>query len=189
MGLQIPDELVQACRRGDDGAFDDLVRLTHRPIFTMVARILGDQHEAADVTQEVYIRVWRGLRRFRGDSAFGTWLYRVAANTALSYLKKRGRSWRPVDPAALPETPVEDRSEEQADADLMERALQRLPAEARAVIVLKDMYGWSCEEIGRQVGATEGAVKVRVFRARKRLADELATMGVVVPLKRKKRSS
>lgn len=186
--VDVPEQLVEACRRGDAAAFDQLVRSTHRSVYTLVARIVGDPDEAADVTQEVYVRVWRGLRRFRGDARFSTWLYRVAANAALSHVKRRRDAAAPVAPSDLPELPVGDRTDQQADADLLERALLRLPPEARAVVVLKDVYGWTCEELGRAMGTSEGAIKVRLFRARKRLADELSASGVVVPMKRKKSS-
>jgi RNA polymerase sigma-70 factor (ECF subfamily) len=89
----------------------------------------------------------------------------------------------------MPDLPASDGTEERADAELLERALATLPVSQRAVVVLKDVYGWTCEEIGRQMGTTEGAVKVRLFRARQRLADELASTGVVVPMKKRKKSS
>lgn len=186
--MEIPEALVEACRRGDPAAFNELVQTTHRSVYTLVARIVRDPQDAADVTQEVYIRVWRGLGKFRGDSSFSTWLHRVAANTALSHVKRRRRDGRPTAPEDLPEVPVADGSETNADADLLERALATLSDDARAVVVLKDVYGWTCQEIGRTMGASEGAIKVRLFRARQRLADELASHGVVVPMKRKKTS-
>lgn len=186
--MEVPEALVEACRRGEPGAFDELVRLTHRPVYTLILRIVADSEDAADVTQEVYVRVWRGLKRFRGEAKFSTWLYRVAANAALSSVKKRKRIGTPVAEEDLPDLGVADRTEEHADADVLERALRRLGDEARAVVVMKDVYGWTCEEIGRAMGVSEGAIKVRLFRARKRLADELASEGVVVPMKRKKSS-
>jgi RNA polymerase sigma-70 factor (ECF subfamily) len=184
--LQVPEELVEACRRGDPAAFEELVRTTHRAVYTLVYRIVGNPDDAADVTQDVYVRVWRGLRGFRGDANLATWLYRIAANASLTHIKRRARLAAPVDPAELPEEPTEDRTEQQGDADVLERALARLPEHQRAVVVLKDIYGWTCEEIGKQMGTTEGAIKVRLFRARQRLADDLAATGVIVPMKRKK---
>lgn len=188
--MQVTQELIDACRRGEPGAFDDLVHQTHRGVFTLVARIVGDREDAADITQEVYVRVWKGIRRFRGDAAFATWLYRIAANTALSYMKRRSRGGTPMDPMELPEAqPVVDAAEGHADADLLERALRRLSEEARTAVVLKDVYGWSCKEVADMMGSTEGAIKVRLFRARQRLADELATAGVVVPIRNEKKRS
>lgn len=187
--MQVSRELVESCQRGDPGAFDDLVRQTHRAVFTLVYRIVGDRDDAADVMQDVYVRVWRNVRSFRGDANLATWLHRVAANAALSHLKRRGRIGVTQDPGTMPEVAVSDGAEQRADADLLEAALATLPPAQRAVVVLKDVYGWSCSEIGKQMGATEGAVKVRLFRARQRLADELATAGVVVPMNKRKKSS
>ena len=187
--MQVPQQLVEACKRGEPGAFDELVRTTHKPVYSLVYRIVGNAEDAADCTQDVYVRVWRGLRHFRGDANAATWLYRIAANVALTHVKRRARMAVATDPAEMPEAPVEDRTEEQADAEILAKALGTLPAQQRAVVVLKDVYGWSCEEIARKMGTTEGAVKVRLFRARQRLADSLAGSGVVVPMRRRKKTS
>ncbi|TMK54253.1 MAG: sigma-70 family RNA polymerase sigma factor [Actinobacteria bacterium] len=173
--MQVPQQLIESVRRGEPGAFEELVRSTHRPVYSLVYRIVGNADDAADVTQDVYLRVWRGLRGFRGDANFSTWLYRVAANAALTHVKRRARGGVPTEPSELPDLPASDGTEERADAELLERALATLPDSQRAVVVLKDVYGWTCAEIGKQMGTTEGAVKVRLFRARQRLADELAT--------------
>lgn len=186
--MQVPRELVEACKRGEPGAFDELVRETHRSVYSLIYRIVGNPDDAADVTQDVYLRVWRGLRSFRGDAEVTTWLYRVAANAALTFIKRRARQGAPVDPGEMRDVPVADGTEQRADAEVLEAALAKLPPQQRAVVVLKDVYGWTCEEIGRRMGATEGAIKVRLFRARQRLADDLASSGVVVPIQRRKRS-
>ncbi|HEX9774517.1 MAG TPA: sigma-70 family RNA polymerase sigma factor [Actinomycetota bacterium] len=184
--MQVAPALAEACRRGEPEAFDELVRSTHRAVYTLVLRIVGDPDDAADVTQDVYVRAWRGLKRFRGDANLATWLYRIAANTALTHVRRRGRLGTPTEPERLPEIPVADGSDRQADADVLEQALASLPPEHRAAVVLKDVYGWTCEEIAEEMGTTAGAVKVRLFRARQRLADHLSSSGVVVPMGRKK---
>jgi RNA polymerase sigma-70 factor (ECF subfamily) len=182
--------LVEAAKRGDQSAFEALVRETHRSVYGLVYRLVGNHDDAADVMQETYLRVWRGLRRFRGDAAFETWVYRVAANAAFSHLKKRGRDPEPIDPTDLApiEQPVPE-PEEPLDADKLEKALQKLPVAMRTVLVMKDMYGFTLEEIAKQVGATEGAVKVRLFRARRKVADLMYGSDVVVQLKKKRKSS
>jgi RNA polymerase sigma-70 factor (ECF subfamily) len=187
--LHIDATLVEAAKRGDQGAFEGLVRETHRSVYGLVYRLVGNHDDAADVMQETYLRVWRGLRSFRGDAAFDTWVYRVAANAAMSHLKKRSRDPEPVDPTeqAPFERPVLQ-PEEPLDAEVLERALPKLPVAMRTVIVMKDMYGFSLEEIAKHVGATEGAVKVRLFRARRRLAELMYGSDVVVPMRRKKAS-
>lgn len=201
--MQIPRELVEACRRGDPGAFERLVRRTHRPLYTLIYRLMGNHDDAADVTQETYVRVWRNLRGFRGEADLATWLHRVATNMALTHLKRRARSPRAVAPEELQalERGLDD-TEARLDAQAVEQALARLPASHRAAVVMKDVYGWTCEEIAKAMGMTEGAVKVRLFRARRRLADELTGAGgfegpgrrsggqptrrVVVPMRKRK---
>src|ERR671922_3072092 len=84
-------ELLDACRRGEREAFEELVDRTHRQVYTLAYRLVGDRHEAEDVTQEAYLRVHRSLRGFRGDARFETWLYRIVANAAMSHLRRRGR--------------------------------------------------------------------------------------------------
>jgi RNA polymerase sigma-70 factor (ECF subfamily) len=164
--LHIDATLVEAAKRGDTEAFESLIERTHKAVYGLVFRLVGNHDDAADVMQETYLRIWRSLRSYRGDAAFETWAYRIAANTAMTHLKKRGREAEPVDPATL----------------------ARLPAAMRTVLVMKDVYGFSLAEIAKQVGATEGAVKVRVFRARRRLAEELYGNEVIVPMRRKKTS-
>ena len=184
--MHVPPELIESCRRDEPGAFDDLVRETHRTVYSLAYRIVGNAEDAADVVQDTYVRVWKSLKGFRGDANFSTWLYRVTANTALTHLKRQARAGTPVED--LPDVPVADGTEQRADADVLDAALAKLPAQHRAVVVLKDVYGLSCEEIAKEMGSTEGAIKVRLFRARQRLADELASSGVVVPMTKRKKA-
>ena len=182
--MYIAPELVDACRRGDAEAFESLVRQTNRSVYGLVYRIVGNAEDAADVTQDVYIRVWRSLKAFRGDANLGTWLHRVATNAAITHLKKRGRLAEPVEDEMESRLAARDDEDDRLSADEVERALERLPASYRVVVTLKDLYGFSCQEIGRQIGLTEGAVKVRLFRARRKLAEDLLEGGVVVPMRR-----
>lgn len=187
--MQRDATLVEAAKRGDPDAFEGLIQRTHKAVYGLVFRLVGNHDDAADVMQETYLRIWRSLRSYRGDAAFETWAYRIAANTAMTHLKRRGREAEPVDPATLvPMERAEPRADEVPDAGALEEALARLPAPMRTVLVMKDVYGFSLAEIAKQVGATEGAVKVRVFRARRRLAEELYGSDVIVPMRRKKTS-
>lgn len=181
--MQIPEDLLEALRRSEPGAFDEFVRTTHAVVYTLAYRITGNHEDAKDVSQEVYVRAWRGLKSFRGDANLGTWLHRITVNCALTAARRRGRRPIPVPDAALPDEAIApaDRS----DRDLLERALRSLSEDDRIAVVLKDVEGWTCEEIAEKLGTTEGAIKVRVFRARQKLADRLAAEGVVVPMKRK----
>jgi RNA polymerase sigma-70 factor (ECF subfamily) len=167
----VSPELVDACKRGDPRAFEELVESTHRQAYTLALRLVGDRQEAEDVTQEAYLRVYRALSRFRGEARFETWLYRIVANAAMNHLRRRGRFG---DLAAEPDD-LEVRADESpgpeqvVERDELEGALARLPEGTRAMVVLKDMYGLTCEEIGRELGVSEGAVKVRLHRARRTL--------------------
>ncbi len=183
--MRIDAGIVEAAGRGDPAAFEALVRETHRSVYGLVYRLVANHEDAADVMQEVYVRVWRSLRRFRGESSFETWIYRVATNAALSHLKRRRRDPEPIDPHAMAEVEPAAGTEVADRAELLERALAALPMQARTAVVMRDVYGFSIAEIAKQIGATEGAVKVRLFRARKRLADRLEADGVVVPIRRK----
>ncbi len=172
----VSEELLAACRRGDASAFEEVVRRTYRQVYTQAVRLVGDRQEAEDVAQDAYLRVYRGLSGFRGDAQFETWLYRIVANAAMSHLRRRGRfgdllvenddqPHEPVSPAQV--------EEEAVDRDVLSRALSSLPPSMRSVVVLKDVYGLSCQEIGEEIGVSEGAVKVRLHRARRRLKESL----------------
>ena len=172
----VTGELLAACRNGDPGAFEEVVRRTYRQVYTQALRIVGDRQEAEDVAQETYLRVFRGLAGFRGDAQFETWLYRIVANAALTHLRRRRRfgelmtdpadeALEPADAGGAPETV--------ADRDALAGAMASLSPALRAVVVLKDVYGLSCQEIGDQLGVSEGAVKVRLHRARRGLKELL----------------
>jgi RNA polymerase sigma-70 factor, ECF subfamily len=172
----VTHELLAACRRGDREAFEEVVRRTHRHVYTQALRLVGDRQEAEDVAQEAYLRVFRGLAGFRGDAQFETWLYRIVSNAAMSQLRKRSRFGELILDSS--EEPREHPSsvqlaEEAVDRDSLTKALDSLPPSLRVVVILKDVYGLSCKEIGDQIEVSEGAVKVRLHRARKRLKEML----------------
>ena len=166
-------ELLAACRRGDRRAFVELVGLTPRRVYSRAFRLTGDRTEAEDVAPEAYLRMFRGLAGFREEARFETWMHRIVTNCAISMLKRRGRfgdvlAEEPED-LAVPDTTAPML----AERDSLSRALAVLPQGQRVVLVLKDVYGLSCREIGEEVGIEEGAVKVRLHRARKRLRELL----------------
>lgn len=170
---RVTPELIAACRRGDLRSFEEVVRRTHRQVYTQALRLIGDRKDAEDVAQDAYLRMFRALKGFRGDAQFETWLYRIVANAAMSHLRRRRRFGdvlaEPED-APLPEIVSPARTDDQAvDRRMLEEAMGALPLSLRTVVVLKDIYGLSCQEIGDQIGASEGAVKVRLHRARQRL--------------------
>lgn len=183
--MDVPDELIEACKRGEARAFEELVRLTHKDVYSLSLRLLGNPDDAAESTQETYIKLLRTIRTFRGEAKFSTWLYRVTSSVAISALRKRARrqydvpleniEWQaiagPPDPSVL--------AEGRELGKRLDAALLTLPAGYRAVVVLKDVYGFSLAEIGKQLGISEGAAKVRLFRARQRLKDKLYEDGPI----------
>ncbi|HYT29638.1 MAG TPA: sigma-70 family RNA polymerase sigma factor [Actinomycetota bacterium] len=169
-------DVLARARRGDPRAFEEVVRATHRHAYTLAFRLVRDRQDAEDVTQEAYLRAFRALRGFREDAAFETWLYRIVTNAAMTFLRRRGRfgDLAAEHDGPPPEPVSPERSEDQAvDRDSLVRALETLSPALRSVVILKDVYGLSCQEIGEEMGATEGAIKVRLHRARKRLRDAL----------------
>ena len=151
---------------------------THRDVYTLCLRILRDPNDAAEATQDTFLKVWRNLAGFRGDAAFETWLYRVATNAALSKhrSRKRRRSHETgVEDETLSRFAASGSVEATADARLdvkeLERALGGLPEHYRDAIVLRDIYGLSMDEIAKQMKISETAAKVRVHRARKKLKE------------------
>jgi RNA polymerase sigma-70 factor (ECF subfamily) len=164
-------ELLDRCRRGEPEAFEELVERTHRRVFTVAFRLVGDRHEAEDVAQEAYLRMYRGLPGFRGDSSFDTWMYRITANAAVTHIKRRGRFGDVVDDPDMVVRVPDPGTADPVDRDEIQRALMALSVPQRTVLLMKDAYGFSCQEIADELGATEGAVKVRLHRARKRLKE------------------
>jgi len=191
--MDVPADLIEQCKRGQPDAFEELIRLTHRDVYSLALRLVGNPDDAAEVSQETYIKLLRSIRQFRGDSKFSTWLYRVTSSVAISYLRKRSRTrldvsldfedWHVLaapsasDPAAT--------AEQRVLRGELDQALLSLPVGYRAVVVMKDVYGFSLGEIGKELGITSGAVKVRLFRARQRLKDVLTGKRPVKPLRKK----
>ncbi|MGH3452733.1 MAG: RNA polymerase sigma factor [Haloechinothrix sp.] len=172
-------DLVAAARDGDREAFDELVRVTYASAYTLAYRMTGSEDDARDVVQEAYLRAYRGLRRFRGDARFSTWLYRITANCAATHLGRRARHRHDeLDDA----TPVADTSPDRdpqlrADADDLRQRLQvalaELPPRLRAVVLLRDVYDLPHEAIAAELGISESAAKVRLHRARNKLREQL----------------
>lgn len=171
--------LVQLAQRGDSTAFDALVLRYQHKVVKLIMRYVRDAAEAEDIAQEAFIKAYRALPRFRGDSAFYTWLYRIAINTAKNALAARGRS------------PIEydlDAEESEHSADLRQNmrdmatpeamalteeiratvnsAIDQLPEDLRTAIVLRELEGLSYEEIAAAMECPVGTVRSRIFRAR-----------------------
>ena len=178
--LLVEIEIVERARRGDKDAWERLVRATHREVYSLCLRILREPDDAAEATQDAFLKAFKGLKGFRGDAQFTTWLYRIATNTAISKhrSRKRRRTWEGgADDDALMQIAGSGSTEAQAGARLdlagVERALSRLPEHYRTAVVLRDVYGLSIEEIAKEMDASVSATKVRIHRARKRLKEEV----------------
>lgn len=181
----IDQKLVIRVQKGDNTAFDLLVRKYQHRVAKLVGRFVRDHAEAEDVTQEAFIKAYRALRGFRGDSAFYTWLYRIAVNTAKNYLESRGRRPMSLD-LELEGLETLDGSEslrEQATperqlltgeiATTIQRVLDLLPADLRMAITLREVEGLSYEEIAEIMDCPIGTVRSRIFRAREAVDKEL----------------
>lgn len=158
--------LVGQAAAGDARAFEQLYRRHLRRIHGAIWRLLGgNTARAEELTQDAFVRAWQALPQFRHESAFGTWLYRLAINTALMHLRTRaGGEDRETDDAALAFVPSRG-SQTELGMDL-ERAVARLPPRARAVLVLHDVEGWKHQEIAQELGMAVGSSKAQLHRAR-----------------------
>ncbi len=185
--MHVDPVLVRAVQRGETGAMDELIRGTYADVYALCRRLLGDPADAADATQEVFVRVVRSVLGFRGEAAFGTWLHRITVNVCMTTLRRRGdlrargQSAGTVD-AVFDDLVSGERSTEDrvADADLTRRtarALAELSEEFREVVVLRDVQGLSTKETAELLAISEGAVKVRLHRAHTRLREIVGMRG------------
>ena len=179
------EELVKRAGKGDQRAFDLLVRKYQHRIFALISRYVRDQDEVQDVAQEAFIKAWRALPRFRGDSQFYTWLYRIAVNTAKNYLVARGR--RPpgsdidadeaeqfigadgLHDSGTPESILMS----QQLGDVIAKAIEALPHELRTAVTLREFDGLSYEDIAAIMECPVGTVRSRIFRAREAIEQAM----------------
>jgi RNA polymerase sigma-70 factor (ECF subfamily) len=170
-------DLVGRCRAGDMSAFETIYRQHAPRIYAVACRIAGSTGDGEDLLQEIFLQVHRKLGSFKGDAAFGTWLYRLAVNYCLDFVRSRHAKMDratesldaevpPARPAARRETPLE-RIE-------LERAIAQLPDGCREAFVLHDVEGYDHREVGELLGIAEGTSKSQVFKARARLRLMLA---------------
>lgn len=181
----IDQELVVRVQKGDKGAFDLLVRKYQHRIAKLVSRYVRDRAETEDVTQEAFIKAFRAIKGFRGESAFYTWLYRIAINTAKNYLVSQGRRLPTADmeteeaEAVVVGTNLRDATTPERQmlageiGEAVERVLARLPDDLRTAITLREIEGLSYEEIAGIMECPVGTVRSRIFRAREAIDIEL----------------
>jgi RNA polymerase sigma-70 factor, ECF subfamily len=177
-GTTSENELIRRARGGDEDAFAELVTLHANRVYGALRRFGLDATEADEVAQEVFLRAWRGLARFEGRAQFSTWLYRIAFNEAQRRLSRRAPFRVEADPdrddpiAAVPESPNLGPEAQTLDHEFeqtLELALEQLPIEWRAAIVLRDIEGLSTQEAAEIVGVGEAAFKSRLHRGRMQL--------------------
>ncbi len=181
-------KLVKRVQRGDKGAFDLLVLKYQHKIVNLVIRYVRDPDLALDITQEAFIKAYRALPRFRGDSAFYTWMYRIAVNTAKNYLAAQRR--RPIGveldlqnpeqydlPANLKENDTpESITLSNELQETVERAIAALPEDLRTAIILRELEGMSYEEIAQTMECPVGTVRSRIFRARDAISKKIGSL-------------
>jgi len=181
----VDQELVEQVQQGDKKAFDILVLRYQYKIIKLISRYVHDPNEALDIAQEAFLKAYRALPGFRGESAFYTWLYRIAINTAKNYLVAQGR--RPpgsdIDaqeaeqfdgPSQLKEyeTPERLLLKDEIEATVFQ-AIEDLPDDLRTAITLREFEGMSYEEIAQTMGCPIGTVRSRIFRAREAIDKKL----------------
>ena len=183
---EVDQLLVERAQRGDKRAFELLVEKYQRKLARLVARLVRDPGEVEDVTQEAFVKAYRALPAFRGESAFYTWLYRIGINTAKNYLVAMGRRAPTSTEVDAEEAEGYDSGEQLRDlntpeslllskeiAGTVNAAIESLPEELRSAIQLRELEGMSYEENARLMDCPIGTVRSRIFRAREAIAERL----------------
>ena len=180
-------ELVRAAQRGDDSAFEELVRTYEKRVYHLALRMCGNVDDAYEVAQEAFLSAWKGMRFFRGDSSFSTWLYRLTSNAAIDFLRRQRRQGgsdgvslddedmflEVADPAPSPH----QQAERLELRDALARGLGALSPEHRQVLLLRELQGLTYEEIAAALELDLGTVKSRIARAREKLRKYLVASG------------
>jgi len=178
-GTRISDQqLIELYLAGDTGAFDQLMAEHEDRIFAVCLRIMGNRETALDASQETFITLFRKAGQFKGESAFSTWLYRVAVNTCYDQLRKQKR--RRAEPLPEDRDPTDPTSADQMGSveirSEIEEALASLPEEFRAAVILSDLEALPLSRVAAALDIPVGTVKSRVFRGRKLLAEALGNL-------------
>ena len=180
-------ELVRAAQRGDDSAFEELLRTYEKRVYHLALRMCGNVDDAYEVAQEAFLSAWKGMRFFRGDSSFSTWLYRLTSNAAIDFLRRQRRQGgsdgvslddedtflEVADPAPSPH----QQAERLELRDALARGLGALSPEHRQVLLLRELQGLTYEEIAAALELDLGTVKSRIARAREKLRKYLVASG------------
>lgn len=181
-------KIIEKVLGGDANAFEELVLKYEKTVYNLALRMVGDRDDAFDMTQEAFIKAYGSLSSFRGDSKFSVWIYRIATNVCLDFLRSKSRKQQVSltvsdddedaqldipDPKADPEQQLIKKISMQS----VEEGLKTLPDKQRQILVMRELGGMSYAEIGAALSLEEGTVKSRIFRARKRLCTFLLDSG------------
>jgi len=181
---ELPDaEVVRLAQHGDAAAFERIYRLHSRRVYSLCLRMVGDPTEAEDLTQDVFLQLFRKIDTFRGESAFSTWLHRMSVNIVLMRFRKKPIAQVPLDTISNPEEEFSARSKELGVPDLhlngvidrltLQAAIDELPAGYKAMFILHDIQGYNHGEIAEIFGCSVGNSKSQVHKARMRLRELL----------------
>ena len=181
-------ELVEHAVSGRDDGFEELVRRYQRPIAAYVYRLVGDYDAALDLTQEVFIKVYNSIRRYRSEFKFSTWIYKIAHNAAVDHLRRNSTRWLGLtsgiegDQYDLPlesrrPSPEEESEKEERRAEI-ETVVRQLPTAYRELVLLRHSHDMSYDEIAEVTGLPLGTVKNRLFRAREAMRQEFVQRGI-----------
>ena len=178
---------MEAAKGGDQTAFEELVRLYEKRVLALTSRMCRNPEDAAEAAQEAFLSAWQGLRFFRGDSSFSTWLYRLASNACVDLLRREGRHQAAAGPSLndedvnldVPDTAVtpHEAAERRELREQIEEGLQALSPDHRQVLILREMHQLSYEEISTTLSLDVGTVKSRISRGRKQLRNFLLRSG------------
>ena len=182
-------QLIRRVQAGETEAFEDLVRAHEKTVYNLALRMTGNPQDAEDMAQEAFLKAYRSLPEFRGESKFSVWLYRIVSNVCLDHLRRQSRrpavslttedeegeaqQWDVPDESLSPERLLEQKLTREA----VQKGLRQLPEEQRQILLLREIKGLSYEEIGDILELEPGTVKSRIFRARKRLCAFLLQEG------------
>jgi RNA polymerase sigma-70 factor (ECF subfamily) len=165
------EALAARVKAGDRDAFAELVRRHERRLYNLAFRMLGRAEDASDAVQDAFLSCFRRIETFRGDALFSTWMHRITVNACYDSLRRRVPE--PVDPISLPESPTGDLADRAVAEVDVHRALQAIPAEFRAALVLHDLLDVPVDEVAGILGIPAGTVKSRLHRARVHLGRVL----------------
>ncbi len=172
------ESALARAREGDRAAFEVLYRAHHRRVYALALRLTRDARRAEELTQEVFVRAWRALPAFRGDSRLGTWLHTITVRSHLRAARdRRRRETREISEGAIEAFAVAARRAMPHTRVDLERAVARLPAGAREVLVLHDIHGYKHREIAEMLGVAEGTAKAQLHRARKLVRGSFTERG------------